>query len=213
MKSKNTWIQKTLLSLIALMIAVPALRAEEWVRYQARPGSKIKIEGTSTVHDWAVEGGIISGAMELESNFPLDPAVKAPDSAKLNARVQVSIPVRSLKSGKTLMDDVMRGAMNEEKFKLIQYKLDSISMKPHKPGDALEFEASGVITVSGVSKPNKMTVKIEKISDTRLKVVGETPLKMTDFGIAPPAPSIGLGLIKTADDVKVTFEWVAAQRK
>jgi hypothetical protein len=44
-----------------------------------------------------------------------------------------------------------------------------------------------------------------------LKFSGTTALKMTDFGIQPPAPSLALGLIKTGDDVKITFEWLTAK--
>jgi hypothetical protein len=36
---------------------------------------------------------------------------------------------------------------------------------------------------------------------------------MTEFGIKPPAPAIGLGLIKTGDDVKITFEWMTARKE
>ena len=32
-------------------------------------------------------------------------------------------------------------------------------------------------------------------------------VKMTSFGIQPPAPKIALGLISTGDDVKIAFEW------
>jgi hypothetical protein len=38
-------------------------------------------------------------------------------------------------------------------------------------------------------------------------------VKMTDFGIEPPAPKIALGAIKTSDDVKLTFEWITAPKK
>ena len=207
-------MKRGLVGWLALVLAAPLLQAETWMRYQARPGSKVTIIGTSTVHDWEVKSGIISGFMELESNFPLDPGAEVPESGKLNAKVEVAIPVRSLKSGKTLMDSIMLGAMSEEKHPKIEYKLSSISLQPAPEGkDALQFEAKGVLTVSGVSRPSTMIVKIEKTSPTRLKVTGETPLKMTSFGIKPPAPSIGLGLIKTADDVTIKFEWVAAFRK
>lgn len=213
MKSKYTWMKRSLAAWLALVLMVPLLQAETWMRYQSRPGSKLKIEGTSTVHDWTVEGGIISGFMELESNFPLDSTAAVPESAKLNAKVEVVVPVKTLKSGKTLMDEVMMGAMNEEKFKQIQYKIESISIKTRKQGSAPEFEAKGSLTICGVTRPNSMSVTFEKVSDTRLKVTGETPLKMSDFGITPPAPPIGLGLIKTSDDVKVVFEWITALRK
>jgi hypothetical protein len=36
---------------------------------------------------------------------------------------------------------------------------------------------------------------------------------MTDFGIKPPAPAVGLGLIKTADEVTVTFEWNTTRKE
>jgi hypothetical protein len=36
---------------------------------------------------------------------------------------------------------------------------------------------------------------------------------MTDFGIKPPAPEIlGLSVIKTGDDLKLTFEWVTEKK-
>ena len=46
----------------------------------------------------------------------------------------------------------------------------------------------------------------------RVTFSGSTKVKMTDFGIKPPAPSIGLGLIKTGDDVTLSFEWKTVRR-
>jgi hypothetical protein len=50
-----------------------------------------------------------------------------------------------------------------------------------------------------------------KVDDKKLKVSGKTKVKMTDFKIEPPAPKIALGAIKTADDVTLTFDWIAMQ--
>ena len=71
----------------------------------------------------------------------------------------------------------------------------------------MQFESKGEITVSGVTKPLAMPVAITRDGD-KLKIHGVTPLKMTDHGIKPPAPAVGLGLIKTGDEVKITFDWV-----
>jgi hypothetical protein len=58
-----------------------------------------------------------------------------------------------------------------------------------------------------------MPVTIERVENSRLKVVGKTALKMTDFGIKPPAPDIaGISLIRTGDEVKLTFTWVTEQK-
>ena len=56
--------------------------------------------------------------------------------------------------------------------------------------------------------PLAMLVTVTHVDGGKLKVSGKTPLKMTDFGIKPPAPAVGLGLIKTGDEVKISFEWV-----
>ena len=43
----------------ALLLASALTVNADPVRYQASPGSKLKLEGTSTVHDWTVSSGIM----------------------------------------------------------------------------------------------------------------------------------------------------------
>lgn len=199
-----------ILALTALF-AVGSSASAEVVRYEAQPGgSKMKIDGTSTLHDWTVECAVIGGFMEFDATFPENAPAAAPSAVK--PKVEVTIPVRQLKSGKKSMDAVMHDAMKQTQFPRIEYKM--ISMKP-KAGAAAgsskaEFEATGALTVSGVTQTNTMPVTIERVEQTKLKVTGTTALKMTQFGIKPPSPDIpGLGaLIKTGDDVKLSFEWM-----
>ena len=61
------------------------------------------------------------------------------------------------------------------------------------------------------SKEIAFPVRIERPDAKSIKVKGEVPTKMSDFDVPSPAPKVGLGLIKTADDVKLTFEWNLAQ--
>ena len=205
-------IRNALLSLWLLALVLPSSAAEIWIRYQGRPGSKLKLEGTSTIHDWTVEGKIIGGFLELESNFPLESSAKPPADAKLNAKVEVDIPVTSLLSGKQLMDEVMYEAMKQKQYPKIQYRLKQITLKPAVQTGPLQFDAVGELTIAGMARTNSMIVTIERVDPTRLKVKGATAIKMTDFGVKPPAPNIGLGLIKTGDDVKITFEWVTGKK-
>jgi hypothetical protein len=55
----------------------------------------------------------------------------------------------------------------------------------------------------------EMPVTLEPQPSNKLKATGEITLKMTDFGIQPPSPKLALGLIKTGDDVKISFEWLS----
>lgn len=183
----------------------------ETIRYEARPGSKLKIDGTSTVHDWTVESSIIGGYIEFDSNFPLDPA-KPSEGLKVTPKVEVNIPVRSIKSGKKLMDDVMHDAMKVKDHSKVEYALKEMTAQERKAGDPLKFDTKGDLTVAGVKKEIDMVVTMQPTPDGKLKTVGEKNLKMSDFGIKPPAPAVGLGLIKTGNDVKITFEWVTARK-
>ena len=101
--------------LVALLLA-GSLPAQTFTRYEAQPpgsGTKVKIDGDSTVHKWAMEGSIIGGYLELDSATQLDPAQAGLKPGKIPARAVVSIPIRSIKSGKTKMDSVMQEAMKQ----------------------------------------------------------------------------------------------------
>lgn len=195
------------LTLAFVFAGIGGVRAQAWIKYEAQPGSKVRINATSTIHDWSVESQMIGGAMELETSTAAD--LK---SMKVKPKVEVAIPVRSLKSGKKPMDTVMYNAMKQTDHPKIEYHLTQLT--PAGTGTAADsyvYTAVGALTVSGVTRTNSMTVNISRIDKTQLKVTGTTNLKMTDFGIKPPAPDLALGLIKTGDDIKITFEWITAQ--
>ena len=196
----------------ALLLATALQTSAETVRYEGRPGSKMKIEGTSTIHDWTVESSLIGGFIEFDSSAPLDGSKPVTD-LKVSPKVEVKIPVSSLKSGKKLMDEVMHDAMNIKDHKFITYALKEMKPKQTAAGQPLEFDTKGDLTVSGVTKPIDMVVTLKPAEGNKLVAVGAKQLKMTDFGIKPPAPAVGLGLIKTADDVTVSFEWMTARKE
>jgi polyisoprenoid-binding protein YceI len=190
----------------AALFATGFLSAADTVRYTPVPNSsKLRMDGTSTIHDWHADTDIIGGFLELEATFPDASGKSAPTAIK--PKVEVKIPVRSLKSsGGKRMDAVMQEHMNFEQYKMIEYRV--LELTP-KAGAAGEFDAKGALTIAGVTKTNTMPVTIERVENTRLKVKGTAAVKMTDFGIKPPAPEIaGLSLIKTGDDVKLNFEWI-----
>lgn len=191
--------------------AAPAPAATGTVRYDAQPtGSKCKMEGTSTIHDWTMESAVIGGFMEADANFPAS-ALTDPQAAK--PKVEIFMPVRSFKSSYKKMDEVMQEHMNESKHKRIEYKLTEL--KPKSPAGttgAIQFDAVGELTINGNTKTITMPVTIEK-KDGKMRVTGSAAVKMTDYGVKPPAPTIlGMPTIKTGDDLKITFDWVSAPK-
>jgi hypothetical protein len=192
----------------AAVFALTANITAETVLYKAFPrGSSMKIDGTSTIHDWTVESQVVGGTMELDSNFPLDPSQEPPKELKVTPKVDVFIPVRQLKSGTTAMDTVMHNNMNAETHPKIEYKLLEMTPKG-KEANGIKFATKGTVRCNGVTTTNAFDVLITKMPDGKLKVSGATKVKMTDFSIQPPAPKIALGAIKTGDEVKLSFEWL-----
>jgi polyisoprenoid-binding protein YceI len=183
-------IRSSSLLVTALVLALPALADT----YKARPGSSVKIDGTSTVHDWTVESKLVGGSMELKGDLT--------KPGKVDAAAKTIISVRSIKSDKKAMDDIMYAALKVDEHPRIEFTLKELTAK----GD-LKFDAKGDLSVAGVSKEVSFPVTMEKAEGDMMIVKGVLNTKMTDFGIQPPAPQIPGNPIKTGDDIKITFEW------
>lgn len=204
---------KTTIKIIALAVAltVTGLNAQEFVRFSPQPqGCKVRMEGTSTIHDWYAESAIIGGNVELDKNIPLDPAVKL-QPGKVKAKVYVKIPSRSLKSSSgRAMDVIMYEHMDVKQYPTIEYRLLDMEFPTIPARGNPIAKTTGELVVHGVTNKITMDVGFERITKDKIKFYTPMPitLKMTDFKINPPNPNIaGVG-IKTGDEVKVTFEWV-----
>ena len=216
---KQTLITGTVSLLWLATVSLPA--ADQMTTFTSRSGSKMRIEGTSNIHDWQVESPFIGGMIEVGANFPMEPG-QAVTPGKVEAKGNVFIQVRSLKSlekdGKPYsdkMDEVMWEHMKEPQNKKIVYHLSELTLKeaPKAKDAPYVLEAKGDLAVAGVTNKITMTVNVLPLGEKKLKITGTTNLKMTDFKIEPPAPKIALGMIKTGDDIKLIFEWMVAQRK
>jgi len=225
MTTKLSLTKWTLTLGAGVLLAILLQAADATLMYGARPGSKVTIDGTSTIHDWTVEGAIIGGIFEIDPAFQADKTLKS--VACLNTKgkapiATVSIPVRSLKSKVAVasqrMDEVMQEAMRMKENPKITYALNEMVIKGTVPdsGTPVKFDTKGDLMISGVTNKLEMEVTMERVASPdgeMLKFSGSKVLKMTDFKIQPPAPKLAMGAIKTGDEVTVKFEWVTGQKK
>ncbi len=207
-------------NLAVLVLTGLSLQAAETAKFFARSGSKLRIEGTSNIHDWRVESTLIGGSIEAGNNFPTEPG-QAVTPGKVEAKAEAFVTARSLKSieedGKPYsdkMDEVMYEHLKAQQFPRITYRLIELTLKEVAKGkdDPYLMEAKGELAVAGVTNTVTMPVKVLPLGDKKMKVSGTATMKMTDFKVEPPAPKIALGLIKTGDEVKLLFDWQVAQR-
>lgn len=179
-------MRKTL-AIMAIALAAVAASAD---RYAPATGSSVKVEGTSTLHAWTMEGSTISGEI---SDSP--------------AKAVVKIPVTSIKSEHGKMDKIMADALKAKTHPEIRFELTEAAL-PNTDA-SFTLKAKGKLTIAGVTRDVTLDVQGTKNADGRYTLTGTTPLKMTAFGIKPPTAM--LNTIKTGDDVKVTFRWVVSK--
>ena len=181
------------------------------------PGMKMRIEGTSTVHDWQVEGPLIGGSLEVGPKFPTEPG-QAATPGKMEAKADIFVPVRSLRSIEKdgtpysdKMNDVMYEKLRQAANPKILFHLTDLELKePSKSKEApYVYEAKGDLAVAG--KTNKITfpVNITPLGDKKLKVNGAVTIKMSDYGVEAP---VLVGILTTGDDVKLKFDWMVVQK-
>ena len=186
---------KNTLTILVLVLALAAFAASADKFLGTSTGSVVAVEGTSTLHAWKMESAKITGQI----NAP------TPDNWNAPAKAVVTIPVTSIKSEHAKMDKLMAEALKAKENPEIRYEMTSAT--PAK-ADATAFvlETQGKLTIAGVTRDVAFDVQGSRNADGKYTLVGQTPLRMTQFGIKPPTAM--MGTIKTGDEVKVTFRWV-----
>jgi len=180
---------KTALAMIALMLAAAANAGTA----KLAEGSKLWIEGKSTLHAWESTATSLDAAVSAEGQS-LSEAVGKQAPVKLT----LTVPVAGMKSEHSGLDKNLQKALLADKnpnivFTMSGYKADA------KAGT---IAADGALTVAGVTKPETITAKLAQ-KDGRLILEGQQPLLMTDFGVKPPTAM--MGTIKSDDHVIVKF--------
>jgi polyisoprenoid-binding protein YceI len=186
-------------------------------RYDADlAASRLTVEGTSTLHHWTVAGNSIGGSLIVSEQDLVSLWEHSGLSTQpLTPTVRVEIPVTSLTSGKRQMDDKMHEALKAKTHPTITYRLESARIPPRQTaqtedtGEHLAIDTTGALTVAGVARTLDIPMRVRRLSENRLEVSGDTPLRMTEFGIEPPKAM--LGTIRTGDTVRVHWTWVLAR--
>jgi polyisoprenoid-binding protein YceI len=220
MKIRNAQVIGVIVS-IGLLSALSA-RAEKMTKLTQRSGSKMRLEGTSTAHDWRSESGLILGYLEVGPNFPLEPGAKV-SPGKVEAKGEAKVKVTSLKSKNKdgtyyddKMDDKMYNMMSYTNHPDIIFKITDLTLKEtaKDANSPYVFDAKGDLSLAGVTNNVSFPVKVlplpEKDGENRVKISGEVPLKMSQFGMQPASMIL---VVKTGDDVTAKFDWVVGIKK
>src|SRR5687767_11842518 len=175
----------------------PAGQMPASVRIPVRADSRLWLEGSSNVRDWTCRATGMDATLEVDE-------VRSLANNRLVRAVAVRVPVRLLKCGDRHMEAHMYTALKAPPAPATNYiaaKFDSLA-QAGLVGEPLE--TTGQLTVAGVERTVRMTVRSERLPDGSYRARGSVPIRMTDFGIKPPRP--WGGILRTADKVVIQFE-------
>jgi len=187
-KLKNA---KWILSCLVFM-TMGALQAQT---YKIVPKiSTIKIAGTSSVHEWESTTDQINGDLVLGSDGKTGKQIQS---------LVVKVPVKSIKSGKGLMDSKTYDAFESDKNPLITFQVTDVS--PIKlTGKDVETMVTGNLNMAGLSKKISFKSTGKLVTDGTYQFKGSVLVKMSDFKMKPPTAM--MGMLKTGDAVTINFD-------
>jgi polyisoprenoid-binding protein YceI len=189
------------LSAAALLLITTTSAAQETARVAVAPESRLWIDGTSNLHGWTCKAEKLEAAVELDKAAAAQLAIAPPKALK---RVEVKVPVKSLKCGHGGMDNNLYKALNADASPDISYIMATFEVVPGEAKDTFTLKTVGSLTVAGKENQVAMDVTASRLPDGTVKATGMVPIKMTDYGIKPPTAIFGR--LKTGDEVKVSFE-------
>ena len=180
-------------ALVAVFVTTLSFSLNNNQNYRAQ-GLTIAISGTSTLHDWTLK----SDKGKCEVNF-----VMTGDKPTGIAALSFTIPVETLKSGKSAMDKNTYKAMNADEHKNVSFTLVSGTVT-QKDATTYQIVTIGRMTIAGTTRQMDLlaTAKYNP-ADKSFTVTGSEKMKMTDFNVTPP--TVMFGSIKTGNDITIAF--------
>ena len=176
----------------ALLLAILLIVGVETVAQNAYTliiNQEFKVSGTSTLHDWDMVSDDATGEGQI--------TIENQKITRINSLV-VTLPTKSLKSGKGSMDDNAYEALVAKKYPEIQFELIEIETITDQ-----SLRAKGNLIIVGTKSLVSLQVDYV-ITGNTVQFSGSFPITFTQFNIEPPKAL--LGTIKTGDKLQISFE-------
>ncbi|MEP0987094.1 YceI family protein [Ekhidna sp.] len=153
--------------------------------------SMMTLAGTSSLHDW--ESTVLMDQMKVELH------VEETDPLLLG-HLRLDIPVKSIKSGKSIMDNKTYSALKSDDFPAIKYEVEVFD---YNNGEIIASD--GKLKVAGEERKVPVTAVYHKKNNNQIMTFqGSVSFNMTDFNVEPPTAM--LGTIKTGDEITITYK-------
>ena len=188
------------LSVVAAVVGIAEARVGGMT---VAKGGVLRLDGTSTLHPYSAV------AKEYHAVFGLSPSAAGDDlwtrvASHRIASFELSIPVKSLTSGESGLDDNLRKALHADRNPTIEFRMTSYAViPPATQGAAAALKLKGTLEVAGVTRDTEIDVDVNSIAGG-LRITGSKVLSMADFKVE--APVLMLGMLRTGDKVTIHLD-------
>ena len=197
--------KNTCLILVLVIIQVYLVKAQDAPQYKyiISSESKLRFEGTSTLHGYKCVAKEITGSFIMKEMISDSTTIRFSNAA---IAVILQIPVLSIDSGKGKMDKKMRKLLKADDHPEIIFELTSLELtaSPEAGKDQVQLKTMGNVKVAGVEKTIALEVIGNLEANGTIRFTGSKKLLMTDFNIKPP--TMFFGMLKTGNEITVYFE-------
>lgn len=191
---------------VACLMFLYTFGEAQTVKLNVTEETKMTVTGSSTLHDWTSQVNTVNGSVEVgEKMLKKGKAKKGDDIANVN----IIVPVKSIISPRgATMDKKTYNALKSEEHPEITFVLNDNEVSS-VVGDTLHINASGDLTIAGITKAVKFPVKGNIISSDKMIFIGAYKLNMVEYDMEPP--SAMFGQIVTGEEVEIKFELVVSK--
>lgn len=181
---------------IGAVLAAPILAAAALLPLSVQPGSRVWVDGTSSVRSWHCESARGEGSA----------AAQTVDPAQLGSvqRAEFSVQVATLDCRNNTMNGHMRTALKAATAPEIAFRATSVQVTP-TGADAGTAKLEGTLSMGGAERPVSIDATVAR-ENGQLRVRGSKRLVMTEWGLRPP--SLMMGTMKVNPNVTVGFDVV-----
>lgn len=169
-----------------------------------QPNSHIKVIGKSTFHDFELSTGqmVVDSVIPSNAQKTLLQKISSKDWKKFVIR----IPVKTLKSHDSGLDENAYKAMHAEEFPEIIFNLKSYQVLPYDSKQKVfPVRGTGELTIANKTHMIQVNANLG-VQGNQMTLKGDEPLKMSEYGIEPP--SMFFGAVQTEDQVTINFNLV-----
>lgn len=150
--------------------------------------SYITISGTSNLHDWesrVTQINLSGTGLEVEGKI-----------SEINS-LTITVPVKSIKSGKSIMDDKTYKALLADKYPNIKFSLESAKLSGGK------ITGKGKLTIAGNTKEVSFVSTYTYTGKSTFEIKGSQKLDMLVYGVTPPTAL--MGTVSTGNELTIPY--------